>query len=235
MKFEISIIIPAYNEALRITKSLETAVDYLHSNNYSYEIIVVDDGSSDTTSDVVSAFGQGVVLIKQPRNFGKGAAVRRGMLESKGEYKVFSDADFSTPVYELPKILNKLKDGFDICIGSRTVDPALIKEHQPFYREFMGKTFNKIVQLLLFRGISDTQCGFKGFTAKAADLVFNEAIIDGFGFDVEILYLARKKNLSIEQAAVEWYNDERSTVNPVTDSLKMIAEMFKIRKLHGKK
>jgi len=110
----------------------------------------------------------------------------------------------------------------------------MIKEHQPFYREFMGKIFNKFVQLLLVRGIKDTQCGFKGFTGKAAELVFNQAKIDRFSFDVEILFLAKKENLKIEQVAVEWYNDERSRVNPFKDSINMFYELLKIRKLHKK-
>jgi dolichyl-phosphate beta-glucosyltransferase len=157
------------------------------------------------------------------------------MLESHGDYRVFTDADFSTPIRELEKVLPILDRGADVCIGSRAMDPTMIKEHQPFYREFMGKTFNKFVTTLFFSGIKDTQCGFKGFRAGAAEKIFSLAKIDGFSFDVEALYLAKILNLSVEQVPVEWYNDERSTVNPITDSISMFLELLKIRGLHKKK
>lgn len=231
---DISVIIPAYNEESRIGTSLLSALEFLNKTGISFEILVVDDGSSDNTSGIAGDIDNSIKVLIQPRNMGKGAAVRRGMLESKGKIRIFSDADFSTPIYELPKILESLKDGYDICIGSRALRPELIKKHQPFYREFMGKTFNKIIQLLLFRGIKDTQCGFKGFTEKSAEQLFSNSIIDGFGFDVEILYLAKKYGFKVKEEPVEWYNDQRSTVSPIKDSLKMIAEIFRIRKIHKK-
>jgi len=230
----ISIIIPAFNEEKRIERSLKYALDYTKSHSLEYEIIVVDDGSNDKTCEIVKEFSPEVRLLALNKNQGKGAAVRAGMLSAKGEIRIFTDADFSTPIYELEKIVEKINMGADICIGSRALDPNMIKEHQPFYREFMGKIFNKFVQLLLVRGIKDTQCGFKGFTGKAAELVFNQAKIDRFSFDVEILFLAKKENLKIEQVAVEWYNDERSRVNPFKDSINMFYELLKIRKLHKK-
>jgi len=228
----LSIIIPAYNESERIKQSLEAACDYLKSAGYKYEIIVVDDGSTDDTVTIASKFGDKVNVLKQPKNMGKGAAVRRGMLAAKGDMRIFTDADFSTPIYEIEKIIKIITAGADICIGSRALDPSMIKEHQPFYREFMGKTFNKFVQALFFKGISDTQCGFKGFTKAAADEIFPKAKINGFSFDVELLYLASKAELSVEQVSVEWYNDARSKVNPIKDSLMMLLELFRIKKLH---
>jgi dolichyl-phosphate beta-glucosyltransferase len=231
---DISLIIPAYNEESRIGTSLLSALEFLTNTGKSFEILVVDDGSSDNTSVVADSIHDSIRVLVQPMNIGKGAAVRRGMLESNGRIKIFSDADFSTPIYELPKILASLNDGYDICIGSRALRPELIKKHQPFYREFMGKTFNKIIQVLLFRGIKDTQCGFKGFTDKSALHLFSNSVIDGFGFDVEILYLARKYGLKVKEEPVEWYNDQRSTVSPIKDSLKMIVEIFRIRKIHSK-
>lgn len=231
---DISVIIPAYNEESRIGTSLLYALEFLYNTGISFEILVIDDGSSDNTSGVAGSIDNSIKVLVQPRNMGKGAAVRRGMLESKGKIRIFSDADFSTPIYELPKILASLNDGYDICIGSRALRPELIKKHQPFYREFMGKTFNKIIQVLLFRGIKDTQCGFKGFTEKSAEQLFSNSVIDGFGFDVEILYLARKYGFKVKEEPVEWYNDQRSTVSPIKDSLKMIAEIFRIRKIHKK-
>jgi dolichyl-phosphate beta-glucosyltransferase len=232
MKPEISIVIPAYNEEQRIEKSLVSAVDYLNKESYDYEILVVDDGSSDRTVDIAENFGDNVRLLRLPRNMGKGAAVRTGMMAANGRYRIFTDADFSTPIYEIKKVMKHLTDGADVCIGSRALNPDMIRRHQPFYREFMGKTFNKIVQKLLFKGIKDTQCGFKGFTEEAAQSIFPEAKIDGFSFDVEILYLANRKGLVIEQVPVEWYNDNRSTVDPVKDSIRMLVELFKIKNLH---
>lgn len=232
MSIYLSLIIPAYNEERRIELSLQKAIDYLETKDYSWEIVVVDDGSSDNTSLVAGSFDERISTITLEKNMGKGAAVRNGMLNSSGSYKVFTDADFSTPVYELDKLLKSLNDGNDLAIGSRALDSSLIKEHQPFYREFMGKTFNKIVQVIVLKGISDTQCGFKGFQSEAAKTIFEKAKINGFGFDVELLYLAKKQGYRIDQIPVEWYNDERSKVNPVTDSVRMISEILKIKKLH---
>ena len=228
----LSLIIPAYNEEKRLAASLRKAMEYLEKKEYSSEIVVVDDGSRDRTSEVAHSCSDSIVVLTQPRNMGKGAAVRRGMLESCGRFRVFTDADFSTPIKELEKVLPLLEDGADVCIGSRAMDPSMIKEHQPFYREFMGKTFNKFVSTLFFKGIKDTQCGFKGFSASAAEKVFSISRIDGFSFDVEAIYLAKKLGLRVDQVPVEWYNDERSTVNPITDSIRMFLELLKIRKLH---
>lgn len=229
---ELSLIIPAYNEASRIVKSLNKAIDFLEKNDFDFEIIVVDDGSQDNTNEAVKQFKDKVKLIIQTENFGKGAAVRTGMINAKGKIRLFSDADFSTPIYEIYKLIDRINQGADICIGSRAIDRSLVKEHQPFYREYMGRIFNKFVQTLIFKGINDTQCGFKIFTEKATNLIFPKAKINGFSFDVELLYLAKKQGLKVEQVAVEWYNDERSTVNPIKDSAMMFFELFKIRRLH---
>ena len=234
MSIDLSIIIPAYNEETRIIKSLNIAVEYLEKQNYNYEIIAVDDGSKDNTISVLTNYHSKVRVISLGKNLGKGAAVRKGMLSAIGEIRLFSDADFSTPVYELEKLLNHIHSGADICIGSRAMDRSMVKEHQPFYREFMGKTYNKIVQLLVFKGITDTQCGFKAFTRHAVEKIFSIAKINGFSFDVEILFLAKNLGLKVEQVPVEWYNDERSTVHPVKDSAMMIWELLKIRRLHKK-
>jgi dolichyl-phosphate beta-glucosyltransferase len=231
MKPYISLIIPAYNEELRLGNTLKLTISYLNSIPHPYEIIVSDDGSKDKTTEVAKQF-QDVRVVGDGVNYGKGAAVRRGMLEAKGDIRVFSDADLSTPIYEIEKVLTQLNAGFDICIGSRAIDDNLIRKHQPFYREFMGKTFNKLVQIFALKGISDTQCGFKGFTEKAAEDVFSRSQINGFGFDVEILYLARKLGYEIKEIGVEWYNDERTTVHPIKDSIQMFKEIIKVRRLH---
>lgn len=232
MSVDISLVIPAYNEETRIVNSLQKAVDYLSATGKSYEIILVDDGSKDSTVQLARSFEPNVKIIRQLKNMGKGAAVRTGMLASHGDICFFSDADFSTPIYEMAKLLKILDNGADICIGSRAIDRSMVKEHQPFYRESMGKVFNYFVQFIVMNGIKDTQCGFKAFTRKAVDAVFPKAKIDGFSFDVEILFLGRKAGLRIEQSSVEWYNDMRSTVNPIKDSLSMIIELFRIRRLH---
>ncbi|MCX7909561.1 MAG: glycosyltransferase family 2 protein [Ignavibacteria bacterium] len=229
----VSLVIPVYNEEDRIVSTLEKVWNYLDTHNYHFEIVVVDDGSKDNTLEKLQQFKNQVKVISYYPNRGKGAAVRTGMLSSKGKFRIFSDADLSTPIYEIEKLLEKLKGGADICIGSRALDPLLIKEHQPFYREFMGKMFNKFVQLIVFKGIEDTQCGFKGFTDKAAELVFSKSKIDGFSFDVEILFLAKKAGLRIEQVAVEWYNDKRTKVHPIKDSVNMFIELLKIKKHHS--
>lgn len=227
----LSFIIPAYNEETRIAHSLPKAVSYFAEQPYSTELIVVDDGSRDRTVEVARSFA-GVTVLAQPQNRGKGAAVRRGMLESAGAYRIFSDADFSTPVHETAKVLQRLEQGADVCIGSRALDETYIKVHQPWYRERMGKLFNFFVQALLFKGITDTQCGFKGLNARAAETIFRRTKIDGFGFDVEMLYLARTMNMKIDQVPVEWYNDDRTTVNPLTDASRMFFELLSIKRLH---
>lgn len=232
MKPFLSFIIPAYNEEERLGRSLIKCIEYLGKQSYSYEIIIVDDGSKDRTIDNAKEFGDKIKVIAQGQNLGKGAAVRRGMLEAGGDYRIFSDADFSTPVEELKKLFESFEKGYDVCIGSRALDSSLIKLHQPFYREMMGKTFNKIVQLFAVHGIKDTQCGFKGFTEKAALDIFSKAKINGFAFDVEILYLAKKFDYKIAEIPVLWFNDGKSTVNPIKDSTKMLIEIFKIKRLH---
>ncbi len=233
MTTDLSLIIPAYNEEQRIKASLENALDFFESKSLNFEILVVDDGSKDNTKQLVTNFDSPKIkLIAQDQNRGKGAAVTRGMLEANGQIRIFSDADFSTPVTEIDKVITAMSLGTEVFIGSRALDYSMIKKHQPAYREFMGKTFNKLVQLFLISGIKDTQCGFKGFTAKAAEDIFSKMKIEGFGFDLEIIYLANKLGFQISEVPVEWYNDERSTVNPIKDSITMFFDIFKVKRLH---
>jgi dolichyl-phosphate beta-glucosyltransferase len=240
----LSLIIPAYNESDRIGPSVEKAYRYLESADYDSEIIVVDDGSSDDTiqavKDVFARKPESLKrvttrLIPLRMNSGKGAAVRRGMLEARGSVRIFTDADFSTPVHEVSKIIPLIASGeYDVVIGSRAAERrTLVKKHQPWYREAMGRFYNILVQLFVFRGIRDTQCGFKGFSGDAATILFSKLRVQGFSFDVEILYLARRYGYRIREIAVEWYNDERSTVGALTDSAKMFWELLRIRKLHA--
>ncbi len=240
----LSLIIPAYNESDRIGPSVEKAYRYFENAEYDVEILVVDDGSTDTTVQAVQdVFAKksgtlsrvGTRLLLQPSNMGKGAAVKRGMLEARGSVRIFTDADFSTPIYEVAKVIPLIASGeFDVVIGSRAVERrTLVKKHQPWYREAMGRFYNVLVQLFVFRGIRDTQCGFKGFSGDAAQILFSQLQVQGFSFDVEILYLARRYGYRIREIAIEWYNDERSTVGAVTDSAKMFWELLRIRKLHA--
>ncbi len=226
-----SFIIPAYNEERRIEASLHKARAYFAAQPYSSEILVVNDGSHDQTSSVVRTFPE-VRLLEQPRNMGKGAAVRRGMMEAQGTYRIFSDADFSTPITETARMLERLESGVQVCIGSRGVNKSLVKRHQPWYREFLGNQFNVLIQALITPGITDTQCGFKGFSAAAAQEIFSRTKLDGFVFDVEALYIARKCGYTIEELPVEWYNDADSRVR-FRHSLQILREVFLIKRLHS--
>jgi dolichyl-phosphate beta-glucosyltransferase len=228
----VSLIIPAYNEEDRIGGTLEKVLSYLAAQSYAWELIVVDDGSSDRTSDLVRSFAPSVVLYQLTANMGKGAAVRTGMLLARGQYRVFTDADLSTPIEELGKMLDAFERGADVVIGSRRVDRSLVKKHQPWYREMIGVVGNLFVQALLVRGYQDTQCGFKGCSAHAAVEIFSRAIIDGFAFDIEMIYLATRLGFRIEQIGVEWYNDERTRVRAVRDSVRTFREVLAIRRHH---
>ena len=229
---DLSFIIPAFNEGARIEASLIKTREYFAAQSYECEVLVVDDGSRDETSEIVKRHaGEGIRLIQQPRNMGKGAAVRRGMLEGKGTYRIFSDADFSTPITETVRMMAALKE-HDVVIGSRGIDSSYIKKHQPWYRESMGKVFNLFVQATAIPRIKDTQRGFKGVRGPAAEATFSRAKIDGFSFDVEALFLARRLGYSIKEMPVEWHDDARSTLNPISDSVKMLRELLKIRALH---
>lgn len=237
----LSLIIPAFNESSRIVPSLESAFQYLTEQAYDSEVLVVDDGSSDDTVAVVTETLARLSTDKTPgrvielgANLGKGAGVRAGMLSAKGEIRIFTDADFSTPVKEVEKVIPLIKSKeFDVVIGSRAAEGRrLVKKHQPFYRETMGKFYNLLVQAMVFRGIKDTQCGFKGFSAEAAQMLFSKQKVMGFSFDVEILYLARINGFKVKEIAVEWYNDERTTVGALSDSLQMFRELVRIKRLH---
>lgn len=239
----LSLVIPAYNEGARIGPTLDKAFAYLRAQPYDSEVLVVDDGSKDNTVEVVRAKLAELSLPASPitgdlielvHNAGKGAAVKRGMLTAKGDIRIFTDADLSTPIGEIEKVVRIIEqEKFDVVVGSRALEGRkLVKKHQPWYREFMGRVFNVFVQVFVFRGIKDTQCGFKGFRGPVADRLFGLQKVMGFSFDVEILYLARKEGYTVKEVAVEWYNDERTTVGALSDSSKMFLELLRIRKLH---
>jgi dolichyl-phosphate beta-glucosyltransferase len=226
-----SLVIPAYNEAHRIAATLAAVCAYLARQSYASEIIVVDDGSTDGTHAVVSALGlPGVRCVRQPANRGKGAAVRRGMLdEATGAYRVFFDADGSTPIEELDKVWPHFDAGADIVIGSRALPGSQVEVHQAWYRESMGRLNNVILRALGITRFHDTQCGFKAFSANACAVVFPRQTVERFSFDAELLYIAHKHGLRIDEIPVRWINDASSRLNPVSDATRMVWDLMTIR------
>ena len=208
----LSVVIPAYNEALRLPATLARVREHLDTRGVAHEILVVDDGSSDATAEIARAAGDAVRVLRHEPNRGKGYAVRRGMLAAKGERRLMTDADLSTPIEELARLEAEVDRGFEVAIGSRAVAGARIEVHQPAYREAMGRLFNVLVQALLLPGLSDTQCGFKLFTAAAAETAFGACRLDGFCFDVEALYVARRHGLRVAEVPVVWRNDAATRV-----------------------
>ena len=232
----LSIIIPAYNEALRVGRTLERIDEYLKGYEPFYEIIVVDDGSHDDTEKVVRKTAEkhsAIVLLQNGMNKGKGYSVKRGVLSSRGRFVLMSDADLSTPIEEIGKLFKELEEGYDIAVGSRSVSGSKILKRQAWYRQLMGKIFNKIVQVVAVSGIRDTQCGFKLFKGDAARMVFARQRIERFAFDVEALYLAKKMGLRIREVPIVWVNSPDSKVSIFTDSLQMLWDILKIRFTHS--
>ena len=231
---DLSIVIPAYNEEHRITPTLERISRYLESQPLRYEILVVDDGSVDNTTQVVSlkmATIPHLHLVRQMPNRGKGAAVRLGMLTARGQIRVMCDADGSMPPEQLPNLLAPIINcKSEIAIGSRYVEGARTDVYQPFYRRWWSRLANKLIQRSLVPGVEDTQCGFKAFTADAARDLFKRATIDGWAFDLEILAVARREGYGITEVGVEWSDDGRSRVNPLKDMWKVVREAMTIRK-----
>lgn len=228
----ISVIIPAYNESSRILPSLRRLDEYLRGHFRSFELIVVDDGSSDATEDVVLRAKKEIPSIRYSayrENRGKGYAIRQGVALSIGDIILVSDADLSTPIEEVEKLLVPYDDGYHVVIGSRGLDASSIVVRQPWWRELMGKTFNRIVRIILLRGFEDTQCGFKLFNGSIGRELFRDAIIDRFAYDVEILYLAMKAGYKIKEVPVTWLNSPDSTVRPLKDSFQMAKDLVRIR------
>lgn len=225
----LSIVIPAFNEAERIGDTLRLFCVYLDAQDYAYEIIVVDDGSSDDTQAAAKAAFPDVGIVSYGGNRGKGFAVRKGLEAARGDVRFFADADGSTPIEEIEKFWPLFDDGADIVIASRSLPESDVRVHQAWYRENMGKIFNTILKMLALTPFADTQCGFKGFTAEACAVILPRLRIDGFAFDVEQLFVAAKHGLRIEEVAVTWINSKRTTVNPILDSAKMIIESVYIR------
>ena len=225
----LSVVVPAFNEEDRLGPTLDRISAYCAAAHPSFEVIVADDGSRDGT--VALAEARGVRVISLGRNRGKGAAVRAGMLAARGDHVLFSDADLATPIEELGKLEAVMAAGNDVVIGSRAVAGAEIRTRQHPIREGMGRSFNLIVRALLLGGIRDTQCGFKLFTRAAAHDLFGRATIDGFAFDVEILWLARDR-YRVAETPVVWRHVEESKVSPGIDAARMLRDVVRLRLRH---
>lgn len=230
---QLSIVIPAYNEAKRISRTLETLQEYLQGKNWGAEVIVVNDGSSDKTAEIVELYRSrwnALRLIDNGGNRGKGFSVRNGVLGAQGDVILFTDADLSAPITEAPKLIDPITNGeCDVTFGSRAMNRSLIGVHQSPFRETSGRIFNLFVQGLAGLPFKDTQCGFKAFRRGIAGALFERQTITGFGFDPEILYIAKKRGLRLREIPVRWDHVEGTKVRFLKDSCRMFLDLLRIR------
>ena len=226
----LSIIVPAYNEERRLPKTLPRIVAFLQTQDYPGEVIVVDDGSLDNTAKVVEEMAAQLPFINLIRNEhrGKGYAVKTGMLAARGDYLFLCDADLSMPIEEVAKFVPPALEEYDVAIGSREITGAR-RYDEPSLRHLMGRVFNFLVRLLAVRGFQDTQAGFKCFRREAAHDLFPYQTMDGFGFDVEVLFIAQKRGYRIVEVPINWYYMTNSRVSPVGDSVRMVREILQVR------
>ena len=228
----LSVVVPAFDEAARLGPTLDAIRRFLDSRRFTSEVIVVVDGGGDGTLELARGVGLEwpalVVLHHQP-NRGKGYAVRRGMLAARGRYRLFSDADLSTPIEEVDRLIDALDDGVDIAIGSRALPASDVRVRQAWWRQSMGRIFNQVVRRLAVPGIRDTQCGFKCLRGEAAEQIFERQRIAGFSFDVELLWIARKLGFRVVEVPVTWVNDPLSRVHPARDSARMLVDLVRLR------
>ncbi len=225
-------VVPCYNEEQRLPRTVEQIERYLDAKKAPYELILVDDGSADGTRQVMDAAAarhDGVRVEALPRNRGKGRALAVGVASATGDEILLTDADLSTPIEELDKLQAALSNGAGVAIGSRALRDSRVEVSQPFYRVLMGKAFNLIVQVVLLPGIWDTQCGFKLFRADVAHEVFAGLSTDGFGYDPEVLYRARKHGVKIAEVPVVWRNSAPTKVSPISSSLDMLRHVIRVR------
>jgi glycosyltransferase involved in cell wall biosynthesis len=228
-----SIIIPAYNEAERIGASLDRILSYIAESRWSAEIIVVNDGSRDNTSQVVQEYSRRnpiIRVLENPGNRGKGYSVRNGMLNASGQVLLFTDADLSSPIEEANKLFSVIESGeADVAIGSRYLQSELQTRKQPLHRRMLGRAFNMALRTILGLSYVDTQCGFKAFNRKAVTTIFPNMKIERWGFDPEILFLARRYGLRVAEVPVSWAHDHRSKISPLRDGTRMLGELLRIR------
>ena len=227
----LTIIVPSYNEELRLPSSLNLIADYIAKSGRSTEVLVVDDGSKDRTAAVAEEFRSRIPLLRvvpNGENRGKGYSVRHGMQEARGEIVLFTDADLSAPIEEADKLLAALKD-HDIALGSRALDRSMIEVHESPFREFAGIVFNRIVRIVLRLPFVDTQCGFKAFRRARCKVIFDQQRIERFGFDPELLYLARHHGLKAVEIPVRWAHSPATKINMLRDSIQMFLDVFTVR------
>ena len=228
---ELSIVIPAFNEESRLPATLKKIARYIEREQKNIEVIVVDDGSTDRTAEVPESFRGKITQLRvlaNGTNRGKGFSVRHGSLEARGEITLFTDADLSAPIEEANKLLAAMQD-HDVAIGSRAVDRSLIEVHESVFREFAGIIFNRIVRIILRLPFVDTQCGFKAFRRERCRVIFEQQTIERFGFDPELLYLARHHGLSIVEVPVRWAHSPATKVSMMRDSVQMFLDVVIIR------
>jgi glycosyltransferase involved in cell wall biosynthesis len=229
---QLSIVIPAYNESARIEQTLKRVMSCVERQSWDAEVLVVDDGSSDRTAEIVHAWMEQfprLHLIQNPGNRGKGYSVRNGLLQAAGEIVMFTDADLSAPMEEAELLFAAIADGAEVAIGSRWLDRTRQTIHQPLYRRFFGRCFNWVTRTVMGLPFKDTQCGFKAFKRSAAQVIFRLQRIERWGFDPEILFIARKLGYDIREVPVTWGHDERSRMSYLKDGMKMLEEMAVIR------
>ncbi|HUV73678.1 MAG TPA: dolichyl-phosphate beta-glucosyltransferase [Anaerolineae bacterium] len=226
----LSIVVPAYNEEARLPQTLPRIVDFLRAQDYAAELVVVDDGSTDGTCRIVEDIAATVPFVRLIRNEhrGKGYAVKTGGMAAAGDYIFLCDADLSMPIEEVARFLPPALEEYDVAIGSREVEGAR-RYDEPGLRHLMGRVFNTLVRLLAVRGFQDTQAGFKCFAREAAREMFPYQTMDGFGFDVEILFIAQKRGFRIVEVPINWYYMSNSRVSPVSDSVRMFREILEVR------
>lgn len=228
----LSIVVPAYNEEMRIGKTLKEILSYLSTHNYTYELIIVDDGSTDETIRVVNDATrerEDVNILTNGHNCGKGFAVKKGMLRASGQYILFTDADLSTPVGELGKFLEQLESGFDLVIGSRKTHGAIVEVHQTWVREYMGRVFTWLTNIIVTKNLTDITCGFKCFRLEAAKRIFSRQRLNDWSFDAEILFIAQKLGYIIKEVPVSWRNDPHTKVHLLRDTFNSFLGLLKIR------
>src|SRR5665213_606206 len=228
----LSIVIPAYNESARIENALARVMECVEKQGWDAEVLVVDDGSKDATQDIVQQWMQRyprLNLIQNDGNRGKGYSVRNGLLQAAGDIVMFTDADLSAPMEEAERLFAAIADGADVAIGSRWLDRTRQTIHQPLYRRFFGRCFNWVTRTIMGLPFKDTQCGFKAFRRSAAQVIFRLQRIERWGFDPEILFIARKLGYDIREVPVTWGHDERSRMSYLKDGMKMLEEMAVIR------
>ena len=227
---ELSFVIPAYNEAARLPPSLEKILAWGRAWGRPFEVVVVDDGSRDGTSERARQVGgEAVTVLRNEPNRGKGYSVRRGMLAARGTRRLMTDADLSTPIEDTGRLLAALDEGCEVAIGSRAVAGASVEVHQPWYREGSGRLFNLCVRALVLPGVRDTQCGFKLFTEQAAEAAFSRSTLDGFGFDVEALFVARLHGFRLREVGVTWRNDAATRVTTLSGAA-AFRDLLRIRR-----